>query len=181
MAAELVTKIFTTLKGRPVLGRIFQGKEPPQFIAIFQPMVVLKGGLSSGYKNSIAGKKDETYTAESLALIQISGTSVHNNKVVQVDTVATSLNSNECFLLQSSSMFIWHGIQSTYEQQQLAAKIAEFLKPGAPVKHTKEGAEISAFWAALGGKESFTSKKATVEAVVRDPHLFTYSINKGAL
>ena len=23
-------------------GRIFQGKEPPQFVAIFQPMVVLK-------------------------------------------------------------------------------------------------------------------------------------------
>ncbi|XP_019154980.1 PREDICTED: villin-2-like [Ipomoea nil] len=177
MAAELVTKMFTQLKGRPVLGRIFQGKEPPQFVAIFQPMVLLKGGLSSGYKAK--GGKDETYTPESLALIQISGTSVHNNKVVQVDTVATSLNSNECFLLQSSSMFIWHGIQSTYEQQQLAAKIAEFLKPGAPVKHTKEGAEISAFWSALGGKESFTSKKATVEAVVRDPHLFTYSIHKG--
>lgn len=43
--------------------------------------------------------------------------------------VATSLNSNECFLLQSgSSMFTWHGNQSTIEQQQLAAKVAEFLK-----------------------------------------------------
>ncbi|KAF5950662.1 hypothetical protein HYC85_012655 [Camellia sinensis] len=43
--------------------------------------------------------------------------------------VATSLNSNECFLLQSgSSLFTWHGNQSTFEQQQLAAKVAEFLK-----------------------------------------------------
>jgi hypothetical protein len=43
--------------------------------------------------------------------------------------VATSLNSAECFLLQSgSSIFTWHGNQSTFEQQQLAAKIAEFLK-----------------------------------------------------
>ena len=42
---------------------------------------------------------------------------------------ATSLNSNECFLLQSgSSIFTWHGNQSTFEQQQLAAKVAEFLK-----------------------------------------------------
>ncbi|KAF5938277.1 hypothetical protein HYC85_025783 [Camellia sinensis] len=131
MSARLATTMFNSLKGRPVQGRIFQGKEPPQFIAIFQPMVVLKGGMSSGYKNYIADKglNDETYTADCVALIRISGTSVHKNKAVQVDAVATSLNSNECFLLQSgSSLFTWHGNQSTFEQQQLAAKVAEFLK-----------------------------------------------------
>lgn len=43
--------------------------------------------------------------------------------------VATSLNSTECFLLQSgSSVFSWNGNQCTAEQQQLAAKLAEFLK-----------------------------------------------------
>nr|GMD85703.1 villin-3-like [Ipomoea batatas] len=181
MASRLATTMCNSLKGRPILGRIFQGKEPPQFVAIFQPMVVLKGGLSSGYKNYISDKglNDETYTADSVALIRISGTSEHNNKAVQVDAVATSLNSNECFLAQSgSSMFTWHGNQSTYEQQQLASKIAEFLKPGVAAKHTKEGTESSAFWFAIGGKQSYTSKKVAPEAV-RDPHLFTYSINKG--
>nr|GMD91986.1 villin-3 isoform X1 [Ipomoea batatas] len=39
-------------------------------------------------------------------------------------------------------------------------------KNGASVKHTKEVAEISAFWSALGGKENFTNKKAVVEAFV---------------
>ncbi|XP_060186169.1 villin-2-like isoform X2 [Lycium barbarum] len=181
MAARLATTMCNSLKGRPVLGRVFQGKEPPQFVAIFQPMLVLKGGLSSGYKNYIADKglNDETYTADSVALIQLSGTSVHNNKAVQVDAVPSSLNSNECFLLQSgTSLFSWHGNQSTYEQQQLAAKVAEFLKPGATVKHTKEGTESSAFWFALGGKQSYTSKKVAPE-VSRDPHLFAYSFNKG--
>nr|GLL47437.1 villin-2 [Ipomoea trifida] len=181
MASRLATTMCNSLKGRPILGRIFQGKEPPQFVAIFQPMVVLKGGLSSGYKNYISDKglNDETYTADSVALIRISGTSEHNNKAVQVDAVATSLNSNECFLAQSgSSMFTWHGNQSTYEQQQLASKIAEFLKPGVAAKHTKEGTESSAFWFAIGGKQSYTSKKVAPEAA-RDPHLFTYSINKG--
>ncbi|XP_059309256.1 villin-2-like [Lycium ferocissimum] len=181
MAARLATTMCNSLKGRPVLGRVFQGKEPPQFVAIFQPMLVLKGGLSSGYKNYIADKglNDETYTADSVALIQLSGTSVHNNKAVQVDAVPSSLNTNECFLLQSgTSLFSWHGNQSTYEQQQLAAKVAEFLKPGAAVKHTKEGTESSAFWFALGGKQSYTSKKVTPE-VSRDPHLFAYSFNKG--
>ncbi|KAL8095389.1 hypothetical protein AgCh_036745 [Apium graveolens] len=181
MAARLVVTMSNSLKGRPVQGRIYQGKEPPQFIAIFQPMVVLKGGLSSGYKNYIADKglNDETYTADCVALIEISGTAVHHNKAVQVDAVATSLNTNECFIVQSgSSIFIWNGGQSTVEQQQLAIKVADFLKPGAMVKHAKEGTENSSFWFALGGKQSYTSKKLCSD-VVRDPHLFTFSIDKG--
>ncbi|KAM7264597.1 hypothetical protein ACFE04_002280 [Oxalis oulophora] len=181
-AARLANTMATSLKGRPVQGRIFQGKEPPQFIALFQPMVVLKGGLSSGYKNRVEeqGLTDDTYSSDSVALIQISGTSVHNNKAVQVDGVATSLSSTECFVLQSSasSVFIWHGNQSTYEQQQLAAKIAEFLKPGSTFKHSKEGTESSTFWFSLGGKQNYTTKKASQE-IVRDPHLFTFSFSRG--
>ncbi|KAJ9548190.1 hypothetical protein OSB04_020733 [Centaurea solstitialis] len=181
MAARLATTMFNSLKGRPVQGRIYQGKEPPQFVAIFQPMVVLKGGLSSGYKNYIADKglNDETYSSDGVALIQISGTSVHNNKAVQVEAVATSLNTYECFLLQSgSSLFTWHGNQSTVEQHNIAAKIAEFLKPGANVKFAKEGTENSTFWFALGGKQGYTSKKLAQETV-RDPHLFAFSFPKG--
>ncbi|KAJ6332053.1 hypothetical protein OIU76_010437 [Salix suchowensis] len=181
MAARLANTMSNSLKGRPVQGRIFQGKEPPQFIALFQPMVILKGGLSCGYKNSLAekGLPDVTCTADSIALFRISGTSVHNNKAVQVEAVATSLNPAECFLLQSgSSIFTWHGNQSTFEQQQLAARIAEFLKPGVALKHAKEGTESSSFWFALGGKQSYTSKKVFPETG-RDPHLFTFSLNKG--
>jgi hypothetical protein len=181
MATRLASTMFNSFKGRPTQGRIYQGKEPPQFVALFQPMVVLKGGLSSGYKKFIADKglTDETYTADSVALIQISGTSIHNNKAVQVDAAATSLNSMECFVLQSgSSIFTWHGNQCTFEQQQLAANVAEFLKPGVALKHAKEGTESSSFWFPLGGKQSYTSKKVAQE-IVKDPHLFTFSFNKG--
>ncbi|KAL8226073.1 hypothetical protein R6Q57_018630 [Mikania cordata] len=89
MAARLATIMFNSLKGRPIQGRVYQGKEPPQFVAIFQPVVVLKGGLSSSYKNYIADKglNDETYSSDEVALIQISRTSVHNNKAVQVEAV----------------------------------------------------------------------------------------------
>ncbi|XP_028789451.1 villin-3-like [Neltuma alba] len=180
MASQLANTMFNSLKGRPVQGRIFEGKEPPQFVALFQPMVVLKGGLSSSYKQLMAdeGLADETYTAECIALIQASGTSNYN-KAVQVDAVATSLNSTECFLLQSgSTIYLWHGNQSSFEQQQVAAKVADFLKPGVALKHAKEGTESSAFWSALGGKQSYISKKVTNDTV-RDPHLFTFSLNKG--
>ncbi|CAH2063838.1 unnamed protein product [Thlaspi arvense] len=180
-AVRLASTMTNSLKGRPVQARIFEGKEPPQFVALFQHMVVLKGGLSSGYKNSMTekGSPDETYTPESIALIQVSGTGVHSNKALQVEAVATSLNSYDCFLLQSgTSMFLWHGNQSTHEQQELAAKVAEFLKPGITIKHAKEGTESSSFWFALGGKQNFTSKKVSSETV-RDPHLFSFTFNKG--
>lgn len=70
MAARLANTMSNSLKGRPVQvascsqvwrrnsqyylfnilfpslqGRVFQGKEPPQFIALFQPMVILKVSL----------------------------------------------------------------------------------------------------------------------------------------
>ncbi|KAL5719708.1 Villin-2 [Ranunculus cassubicifolius] len=180
MATRLTNTMTNSLKGRPVQGRIIQGKEPPQFIALFQPLVILKGGISSGYKKFIADKgvTDDTYSTDAVALIRITGTSLHDSKTVQVDPVATSLNSNDCFLLQSgSSVFTWHGGQSTIEQQQLAAKVAELLKPGVALKLAKEGTENSSFWFALGGKQGYTSKKETQD-FTRDAHLYTFSFNK---
>ncbi|GJZ42403.1 villin-3 isoform X1 [Tanacetum coccineum] len=180
-AAKLTTSMFNSHKGRPVQGRIYQDKEPPQFVALFQPMVLFKGGLSSSYKSSIADKgiDDETYSPDSNSAIRILGTAVHNNKAYQVDPVATSLNSNECFVIYAGShLYIWQGTQSTYEQQQWAAKIAEFVKPGVTAKYQKEGTESATFWLGLGGKESYTSNKVSLETI-RDPHLFAFSLVQG--
>ncbi|KAL5197247.1 hypothetical protein ABZP36_000759, partial [Zizania latifolia] len=131
MAFQIANTIWNSLKGRPILGRIYQGKEPPQFIALFQPMVILKGGISSGYQKFVEekGLKDETYSGDGIALVRISRTSIHNNKAIQVDAVSSNLSPTDCFVLQSgNSMFTWIGNASSYEQQQWAAKVAEFLK-----------------------------------------------------
>ncbi|ONL98218.1 Villin-2 [Zea mays] len=183
-AFQIANTTFNSLKGRPVQGRIYQGKEPPQFVAIFQPMVILKGGTSSGYKKFVEekGLKDETYCSDGTALIQISGTAVHNNKTLQVDAVATSLSSTDCFVLQAkNSMFIWNGNASSFEQQQWAAKVAEFLKTGVAVKHCKEGTESSIFWSSIGGKQSYTNRNAAPDVVIREPHLYTFSLRNGKL
>ena len=37
------------------------------------------------------GSPDETYTRESIALIQVSGTGVHNNKALQIEPVCVYL------------------------------------------------------------------------------------------
>ncbi|KAL8167290.1 hypothetical protein V2J09_008789, partial [Rumex salicifolius] len=43
--------------------------------------------------------------------------------------LAASLNSYECYILQTgTSIFIWQGNQSSFEQQQLVVKVAEILK-----------------------------------------------------
>ncbi|VAH85355.1 unnamed protein product [Triticum turgidum subsp. durum] len=179
MGAELANTMWNSLKGRPVLGRIYQGKEPPQFVALFQPMVILKGGISSGYKKITEekGAASGSYSPEGIALFRVSGTAIHNNKTLHVDA-----SSTDCFVLQTgSAMFTWHGNSSTYEQQQWAAKVAEFLKPGVTVKHCKEGTESSAFWFALDGKQSYTSKPIMQDTIVREPHLYAFSIRKGRL
>ncbi|KAL8162317.1 hypothetical protein V2J09_013806 [Rumex salicifolius] len=179
IAAQLANTMSNSLKGRPALGRIFQGKEPPQFVALFEPMIVLKGGLSSGSKLAVKALGVEPYTIDGVALIQISGISAHNSRAVQVDTVAASLNSYECYILQTgTSIFIWQGNQSPFEQQQLVVKVAEILKPGVALKHAKEGTENSTFWAALGGKQNYASKKES-QNITRDPHLYSFSINRG--
>ncbi|CAI9271023.1 unnamed protein product [Lactuca saligna] len=120
-----------------IQGRMHQGKEAPQFVAIFHPMVVLKGGLSSGYKNYIVekGLHDETYSPDTAALIEILGTSVHNNKAQQVE------------------------------------------RSGVPVKFSREVKESLAFWLALGGKQSYSSRKVTQE-IICEPHLFEVISNK---
>lgn len=54
------------------------------------------------------------------------------------------------------------------------------VQPGVALKLAKEGTETSTFWFALGGKQSYTSKNVTND-IVRDPHLFTLSFNRGKI
>ncbi|KAG0482910.1 hypothetical protein HPP92_010994 [Vanilla planifolia] len=164
LATQLANTMYNALKGRPVQGRIFQGKEPPQFLALFQPMIVLRGGKGANYKKFLeeTDTKDDTYNADGIALFRCYGTKGHTIKAVQVDAVATSLCSTECFILQSgNTTFLWLGNSSTSQQQNWATKVAECLKPGATVKIAKEGTESAAFWFALGGMQSYASTKVT--------------------
>ena len=59
----------------------------------------MQGGISSGYKKYIAENNlnDDTYTSDVIALFRVSGTSVHNNKTVQVDAVSFEVSSTSPF------------------------------------------------------------------------------------
>ncbi|CAL9041875.1 unnamed protein product [Musa banksii] len=62
MVTRLANTMWSSLKGRPVQGRIFQGREPPHFIALVQPMVVLNISIDYMVFPSVYRKKHKILT-----------------------------------------------------------------------------------------------------------------------
>eukprot|EP00250_Pteridium_aquilinum_P015439 c22578_g1_i1 orf=686-3496(-) len=181
--SRLSNQIASSLKGRPAQGCIMEGKEPPEFVGLFQNFFLFKGGLSSGYQKKVTdqGLDDDTYKDEGAALFRVQGTGPHNSKAIQVDLDAESLNSSYCYILKNNaSLFIWNGNSSTPEEHLLAVKMAEFLKPGTTPKILKEGSESATFWNPLGGKKSHSNFRESKETG-KDPRLFACSLVKGKL
>ncbi|KAL3637015.1 Villin-4 [Castilleja foliolosa] len=156
------------------IARVYEGKEPIQFFAIFQSFVVFKGRLSNGYKNYIAEHElpDDTYTEDGLALFRSQGTGPENIQAIQVEPVASALNSSYCYILLSGpTVFIWLGNLTTADDQELVERQLDIIK---------EGAESEQFWELLGGKFEYSSEKIATEAEL-DPHLFSCTLSKGDL
>ncbi|CAK9162236.1 unnamed protein product [Ilex paraguariensis] len=182
-AISQASKMIESLKFLPVQARIYEGSEPIQFFSIFQSFIIFKGGLSEGYKKYVADSEvpDDTYTENGLALFRIQGTGPEYMQAIQVEPVASSLNSSYCYILHSgSSVFIWSGNLTTPEDQELVERQLDLIKPNMQSKLQKEGAESEQFWELLGGKSEYPSQKITRDAE-RDPHLFSCTFLKGDL
>ncbi|KAL2465807.1 Villin-4 [Abeliophyllum distichum] len=182
-ATSQASKMVESLKFLPAQARIYEGNEPIQFFAIFQSFIVLKGGLSEGYKNYIAEKElpDDTYTEDGLALFRVQGTGPDNMQAIQVEPVATSLNSSYCYILHSgSSVFTWSGNLTTAEDQELVERLLDLIKPNMQSRLQKEGVESEQFWDLLGGKSEYLSQKISKDAET-DPHLFSCTFLNGDL
>ncbi|KAG4929658.1 hypothetical protein JHK86_046619 [Glycine max] len=90
-----------------------------------------QGGLSDGYKNYIAEKEipDETYNEDGVALFRIQGTGPDNMQAIQVEPVASSLNSTYCYILHSGpTVFIWSGGLATSDDQELVERMLDLIK-----------------------------------------------------
>ncbi|XP_041019138.1 villin-4-like [Juglans microcarpa x Juglans regia] len=182
-AISLASKILESLKFLPAQARIYEGNEPIQLYSIFQSFIVFKGGLSDGYKNDIAEKgiPDDTYKEDGIALFRVQGTGPDNMQAIQVEAVASSLNSSYCYILHSdSTIFTWSGSLTTSDNQELVERQLDLIKPNVQSKTQKEGAESDQFWDLLGGKSEYPSQKIVREAE-SDPHLFSCDFSKGNL
>ncbi|KAF8042572.1 hypothetical protein BT93_A1032 [Corymbia citriodora subsp. variegata] len=182
-ALSQANKMVESLKFLPVQARIYEGNEPIQFFSIFQSFIVFKGGLGEGFKSYIAEKEipDETYKEDGVALFRVQGSGPDNMQAIQVEPVASSLNSSYCYILHSgSSVLTWYGNLTTSEDQELVERQLDLIKPNVQCKTQKEGAESEHFWELLGGKSEYPSQKIARDSE-NDPHLFSCIFSKGNL
>ncbi|GJS59959.1 villin-4 isoform X2 [Tanacetum coccineum] len=86
-ATSQANKMVESLKFMATQMQIYEGNEPILFFAIFQSFLVLKGGLSDGYKNSISEKElpDDTYKEDGVALFRVQGSGPENMQAIQVE------------------------------------------------------------------------------------------------
>jgi len=179
-AAIEASNLDDELGGYPVQVRVVQNKEPPHFYKIFEHKVVIHtGGVGSGFKNSTEKDYQDT---DGTRLFHVKCSNNYNVRAVQVAERAESLNSGDCFVLESPEMlFLWFGNGCSKEERdftkQIFRKIDNIQCPLHPTP-LMEGKESDAFWKALGGKKDYAKPpEATLPA--HDPRLFQCSNARG--
>lgn len=171
-SAILAAQLDEELGGGAVQVRVVQGKEPAQLMSLFggQPMVVYKGGTSrEGGQSEAAGTR----------LFQVRANPAGCTRAVEVDALASNLNSNDAFvLLCPDGCYQWLGKGTSDTERQGAQQLTELL--GASASLLAEGEEGDEFWAALGGKAEYrTSARLKNKMDVHPPRLFACSNKTG--
>uniref|UniRef100_A0A8B9ZWL2 Gelsolin-like domain-containing protein n=1 Tax=Anas zonorhyncha TaxID=75864 RepID=A0A8B9ZWL2_9AVES len=152
--------------------RVTMGKEPAHFLAIFKgKLIIYEGGTSRAQKSTLE---------PAIRLFQVRGTSEMNTKATEVPARASSLNSNDVFLLATNQVcYLWCGKGCSGDEREMAKMVADIVSRRD--KHTVlEGQEPAEFWEALGGKAPYASEKRFQEQITHyQPRLFECSNQTG--
>ncbi|NXS59995.1 VILI protein, partial [Brachypteracias leptosomus] len=174
LAASAYQAVYLDQKynNEPVQVRVTMGKEPAHLMAIFKgKMVVYAGGTSR------AGGEEP---ASSTRLFHVHGTNEYNTKAFEVPVRASSLNSNDVFVLKTPSCcYLWYGKGCSGDEREMGKMVADIIsKTEKPV--VAEGQEPPEFWLALGGKSQYAnSKRLQEENPSVSPRLFECSNKTG--
>ncbi|XP_056270390.1 scinderin like a [Pseudoliparis swirei] len=171
-SAFLTVQLDDSMGGAATQIRVTQGQEPPHLVSLFQgnPLLVHLGGTSRGSGQSESGSE---------RLFHIRRSSTKATRAVEVAPTATSLNTNDVFVLKSpSSLFVWKGKGATEEELTAAGYVVEVL--GGDVTEVEETEESADFWQALGGKKDYQTSLA-LQNTVKPPRLFGCSNKTGCL
>ncbi|XP_035268680.1 advillin [Anguilla anguilla] len=159
--------------GAPVQVRVTMGKEPRHFMAIFKgKLIIFEGG--TGRPGVV------TPNSGNARLFQMRGTHEFNTKSTEVPARASSLNSNDVFLLNTDRVcYLWYGKGCSGDERQMGKYVADVL-----TKQDKqvvmEGQEPAEFWVELGGKAPYASdKRFQVQEPAHNPRLFECSNQTG--
>ncbi|KAM6348664.1 villin-1 [Alca torda] len=156
----------------PVQVRVTMGKEPTHLMAIFKgKMVVYAGGTSR------AGSKEPT---PSTRLFHVHGTNEYNTKAFEVAVRASSLNSNDVFVLKTPRCcYLWYGKGCSGDEREMGKTVADIISKTEKLV-IAEGQEPAEFWVALGGKSQYAnSKRLQEENPFVSPRLFECSNKTG--
>ncbi|CAM4597710.1 villin-like protein isoform X1 [Lepidochelys kempii] len=156
----------------PVQIRVTMGREPQHFLAIFKgSLIIYEGGTSRTQNNE---------PEPMVRLFQVRGTDEINTKTIEVPARASSLNSNDVFLLTTSQVcYLWCGKGCSGDEREMAKIVANIVSKR-DKQTVLEGQEPVEFWAALGGKAPYASDKRFQEPTVRyQPRLFECSNQTG--
>ncbi|GAA6215657.1 advillin-like [Lates japonicus] len=159
--------------GEPVQVRVTMGKEPRHFMAMFKgKMVIFEGGTS---------RKGSSDPEPPIRLFQVHGSDASNTKAIEVPALATSLNSNDVFLLKSQSgIFLWCGKGSSGDEREMAKQVSSVIGKNGSEELVAEGQEPIEFWELLGGKAPYASDKRLQQTVLdHQPRLFECSNKTG--
>ncbi|XP_017286266.1 scinderin like b [Kryptolebias marmoratus] len=171
-SAFLTVKLDDSMGGAPVQVRVTQGQEPPHLMSIFQgkPMIIHSGGTSRKGGQSQPG---------STRLFHIRQSSSGATRAVEVEACASNLNTNDVFVLKTSSgLFVWRGVGASDGEMEAAKHVVGFL--GGSPTNVSEGKEPGNFWGALGGKKEYQTSKS-LQSMARPPRLFGCSNRTGRL
>jgi len=158
--------------------RVVEGKEPNHFLRLFKgKMVIHSGGAASGFKN--INDKD-SYDTDGISLFHVRGTNDLNTRAVQVPEKASSLNSNDVFvLLTPNTMYVWQGKGANDDEKRIGNNVAKLLQEKRKVQVLDEGKEPADFWTSVGGKGEYASEGFLYEGA-REPRLFQCSNASGS-
>ncbi|XP_071374678.1 gelsolin-like [Centroberyx affinis] len=171
-SAFLTVKLDDSMGGSPVQVRVTQGQEPPHLMSLFQgkPMMIHSGGTS---------RKGGQTKAGGTRLFHIRQSSCHATRAVEVEPSASSLNTNDVFVLKApGALSVWRGVGASDEEMEAAKHVVGSL--GGSASNVAEGKEPAGFWSALGGKKDYQTSKS-LQNMIKPPRLFGCSNKTGRL
>jgi len=153
-AAIHAVRLDNEMNGVAVQVRVTQGYEPAHFLRMFGGRLVIHaGGRASGFKNR---HDQDSYDVDGTRLFQVRGTCSFDVRAVQVPEVAPSLNSDDCFVLETpEKTYLWTGKGASDEEKQFGESLCGEITPNREICHTPEEEEPDSFWDSLGGKNNY--------------------------
>ncbi|CAL8312792.1 unnamed protein product [Merluccius merluccius] len=160
------------VNGAAVQVRVVMGKEPRHFLAIFKgKLIIFEGGT---------GRPGVVNPSQDARLFQVRGSNEFNTKATEVAARASSLNTNDVFLLKTdASCYLWYGKGCSGDERMMGKAMSDVLSKQ-DKQVVMEGQEPAEVWVALGGKAPYASdKRLQNEEPPHAPRLFECSNQAG--